>query len=138
MTSKERAHFRSLAATMNPIFQVGKNGLNDNLIKECLAREIYQYYCNSGIKVPEPAVLISKLKFRRIRSEAPLPYKYRGKAIQAIKHACKFNGVSFNRLQSLRVIYRSPNGSKYDHDYNYVLPYFYCTKCKAVIYYFNG
>lgn len=34
MTSKERAHFRSLANTMQPIFQVGKNGLNDNLIKQ--------------------------------------------------------------------------------------------------------
>ena len=27
MTSKERAHLRSLAATMNPIFQVGKASL---------------------------------------------------------------------------------------------------------------
>ena len=34
MTSKERAYFRSLANTMQPILQVGKNGINDNLIKQ--------------------------------------------------------------------------------------------------------
>lgn len=34
MTSKERAHFRSLANTMQPILQIGKNGINDNLIKQ--------------------------------------------------------------------------------------------------------
>lgn len=34
MTSKERAHFRSLANNMQPIFQIGKNGVNDNLIKQ--------------------------------------------------------------------------------------------------------
>ena len=28
MTSKERAHFRSLANTMQPILQIGKNGLS--------------------------------------------------------------------------------------------------------------
>ena len=34
MTSKERAHFRSLANTMQPIFQIGKNGVSDNTIKQ--------------------------------------------------------------------------------------------------------
>ena len=34
MTSKERAYFRGLANTIDPICQVGKNGLNDNLIKQ--------------------------------------------------------------------------------------------------------
>ena len=44
MTSKERAHFRSLAATMNPIFQVGKASLTPEFteaIREALeAREL--------------------------------------------------------------------------------------------------
>lgn len=34
MTSKERAYFRSLANTMQPIFQIGKNGISDNTIKQ--------------------------------------------------------------------------------------------------------
>ena len=34
MTSKQRAYLRSLASTMSPIFQVGKNGLSDNLINQ--------------------------------------------------------------------------------------------------------
>jgi len=44
MTSKERAHLRSLAATMNPIFQVGKASLTPEFteaIREALeAREL--------------------------------------------------------------------------------------------------
>ena len=32
MTSKQRSHLRSLAATMKPIAQVGKDGISDNLI----------------------------------------------------------------------------------------------------------
>ncbi len=44
MTSKERAHLRSLAATMNPIFQVGKSSLTPEFteaIREALeAREL--------------------------------------------------------------------------------------------------
>ena len=34
MTSKQRAYLRSLANKIDAIFQVGKNGLNDNLIKQ--------------------------------------------------------------------------------------------------------
>ena len=34
MTSKERAHFRSLANTMQPIFQIGKNGVGENSVKQ--------------------------------------------------------------------------------------------------------
>lgn len=34
MTSKERAYLRGLVNKMEPIFQVGKNGLNENLIKQ--------------------------------------------------------------------------------------------------------
>lgn len=34
MTSKERAAFRSQANTLQPIFQIGKNGISDNTIKQ--------------------------------------------------------------------------------------------------------
>lgn len=44
MTSKQRAYLRSLAHPLTALFQIGKNGLNDNLIKQvddCLeAREL--------------------------------------------------------------------------------------------------
>lgn len=34
MTSKQRAYLRGLANPLTAIFQIGKNGLNDNLIKQ--------------------------------------------------------------------------------------------------------
>ena len=34
MTSKDRAYLRSLATNIDPIFQIGKGGLSDNLIKQ--------------------------------------------------------------------------------------------------------
>lgn len=34
MTSKERAYFRSMANTLQPIFQIGKNGISENTIKQ--------------------------------------------------------------------------------------------------------
>ena len=33
MTTKQRAALRSMANTMDPIMQVGKNGITDNLVK---------------------------------------------------------------------------------------------------------
>ena len=33
LTSKQRAALRSLANGLSPIFQIGKGGLNDNLVK---------------------------------------------------------------------------------------------------------
>ena len=44
MNSKDRAYLRSLANTIEPIFQVGKSGINDNLVKQVIdaleAREL--------------------------------------------------------------------------------------------------
>lgn len=34
MTSKQRAYLRALANPLTAIFQIGKNGLNENLIKQ--------------------------------------------------------------------------------------------------------
>ncbi len=34
MTSKQRAYLRSISNKIDAIFQVGKNGINDNLIKQ--------------------------------------------------------------------------------------------------------
>lgn len=34
MTSKQRAYLRSLANNIEPIFQLGKNGISNNLIKQ--------------------------------------------------------------------------------------------------------
>ena len=34
MTSKQRAYLRGLANTMEPIIHVGKDGVNDNMVKQ--------------------------------------------------------------------------------------------------------
>ena len=34
MTSKQRAYLRGLANTINPIFQIGKAGISDEIIKQ--------------------------------------------------------------------------------------------------------
>ena len=34
MTSKQRAYLKSLAMTMDPIFQIGKDGISENFVKQ--------------------------------------------------------------------------------------------------------
>lgn len=34
LTSKQRSHLRGLANTIDPIFQIGKGGIGDNMIKQ--------------------------------------------------------------------------------------------------------
>lgn len=34
LTSKQRSYLRSLANTIQPIFQIGKGGVNDNMVKQ--------------------------------------------------------------------------------------------------------
>ena len=36
LTSKQRAYLRSLANSLDPIFQVGKNGVNDNQVEQLI------------------------------------------------------------------------------------------------------
>ena len=35
MTTKQRAALRSMCNTMEPVLHIGKDGINDNLIKQC-------------------------------------------------------------------------------------------------------
>lgn len=35
MTTKQRAALRSMCNTMEPVLQIGKDGITDNLIKQC-------------------------------------------------------------------------------------------------------
>lgn len=35
MTTKQRAALRAMANTMEPVLQIGKDGITDNLVKQC-------------------------------------------------------------------------------------------------------
>jgi RNA-binding protein len=58
ITSKQRAYLRSLANTIGPIFQIGKEGISDNFLKQINdaleARELIKISvlenCNNGAK----------------------------------------------------------------------------------------
>lgn len=64
LTSKQRAYLRGLANTMDPIFQVGKNGIEDTFLKqleEALeARELLKIKVleNSGLDAREASNII--------------------------------------------------------------------------------
>ena len=65
MTSKQRAYIRGMANTIDAIFQVGKNGISDNLIKQISdaleARELIKITVleNSDFDVKELGVLLA-------------------------------------------------------------------------------
>jgi RNA-binding protein len=67
MTSKQRAYLRGLANTMPSIMQIGKGGLNDNLIKTVSdaleARELIKLHVleNSGEDAREVAYRMAEL-----------------------------------------------------------------------------
>lgn len=67
MTSKQRAYLRSLANTLEPIFQIGKSGISENLIQQLSdaldARELIKIHVletapdtakNLGIEISNP------------------------------------------------------------------------------------
>ena len=64
ITSKQRSYLRSLANTMTPIFQVGKDGVEENFIKQVRealeAREIIKIKVlnNSGLSAREASDMI--------------------------------------------------------------------------------
>lgn len=64
ITSKQRSYLRSLANTMNPIFQVGKEGVEDNFLKQIddalEARELIKVSVlrNSGYEAREASDII--------------------------------------------------------------------------------
>ena len=35
MTTKQRAALRSMGTTLEPVLHIGKDGINDNLVKQC-------------------------------------------------------------------------------------------------------
>ena len=56
MTSKQRAYLRSLSNHIDPIFQVGKQGISDNLIKQIndalKARELIKIKVLENVEAP--------------------------------------------------------------------------------------
>ncbi|MBC2580638.1 ribosome assembly RNA-binding protein YhbY [Clostridium sp. DJ247] len=64
ITSKQRSYLRSLANTMEPIFQVGKDGIEDNFLKQINdaleARELIKVAVlnNSGYEAREASDII--------------------------------------------------------------------------------
>ena len=66
LTSKQRAYLRGKASVMDPIFQIGKGGINDNMIKQLYdaleARELIKIRTleNSDLSPREAADIISE------------------------------------------------------------------------------
>ena len=52
MTTKQRARLRAMCNTMEPVLHIGKEGINDNLIKQCWdaleARELIKVTVQRG------------------------------------------------------------------------------------------
>lgn len=111
--------------------------LTDKFVRSCLAREISLRYKAMGIQAPEPEVMETKLRFKRVENNEPDLYEYRGMRQRMIKHACPA-GLRITPPDTLRVVYISPVAEQFNHDYGVTVPYSYCSKCHTVIYYFNG
>ena len=75
LTGKQRAYLRGLANDMQPIFQIGKNGIEDNFLKQVddalEAREILKINVleNSGLETREASNFIcEKIKAEGIQA----------------------------------------------------------------------
>ena len=75
LTGKQRAYLKGLANTMDPLFQIGKNGLTDNFIKQVKealeARELIKIKVlnNSLLEAEEVAKeLVDKIEGEYIQS----------------------------------------------------------------------
>lgn len=45
ITSKQRAYLRGLAQNLEPIFQIGKNGINDNQVEQIINALFFIFTC---------------------------------------------------------------------------------------------
>lgn len=67
ITSKQRAYLRGLANSLQPIFQIGKEGVSEELLKQLAlaleARELIK------VKILETAMLDTKVAANEIASE---------------------------------------------------------------------
>ena len=63
MTGKQKRYLRSLAATMPPVVQIGKNGLEDSVIDSAraalMARELIKVKLHNKAK-KEPKIILPK------------------------------------------------------------------------------
>ena len=96
------------------------------------------YISNGMTNVPAPATLERILKFRRIKTDRPVPIQYRGKSCYAMKHACRDVGVTLGNITRIPLTYHSPYGVQYNHNYNLDIYFYYCHRCKTVIYHYAG
>ena len=71
MTSKQRAYLRGLANTMEPIIHVGKDGVNDNMVKQASdaleARELIKVHVQKN--APYTAREACELLCERVHAE---------------------------------------------------------------------
>lgn len=113
--------------------------LTNKFVMFCLARDIMQRCMAAGVtNIPSNVEsFMAVLTFKRIQGVQPDMYGYRGKKVRGIKHACPA-GVFFRPPIMMPVMFISPVDAAFNHDYNVSIPYFYCPKCRTVIYYFNG
>lgn len=67
ITSKQRAYLRGLANKITPIFQIGKGGINDNMIKQAddalEKRELIKFHVleNSLLNTKETCSAVAKV-----------------------------------------------------------------------------
>ena len=82
MTSKQRAHLRSMANTLEPIFQIGKSGISDNLVQQLIdalaARELIK------IHVLETAPDTAKELGIKVINEVEMAYSFLDKSVNII------------------------------------------------------
>lgn len=73
ITSAQRARLRSLAQNVNPIFQIGKNGIGDNQVKDiCLALELHELVKISVLRNAETPTKVALDEICRLTGAEPV------------------------------------------------------------------
>ena len=97
MTTKQRAKLRAMCNTMEPVLQIGKDGITDNLAKQCWdaleARELIKV--NVQKNAPYTAREACELLCERVHSE---PVKTIGNRFSIYRQARKDSKI---RLEDL-------------------------------------